>query len=187
MKEVLDAFYRDRTIANHHIASYNDFLDRRLQEIMDSTRIGEGENLERGYIHTEIEGFRIKVGAIRVGRPVVREATGDEHFLTPMEARLRDLTYEAPVYVEFIPEVHGVPYESEEVRIGYLPIMTKSQRCNISREVLKEEAGRALSDDDYHKKLIEAHEDPLEAGGYFISNGTERVLITLKTWPPTGC
>jgi len=133
MREVLDAFYRERTIANHHIASYNDFLDRRLQEIMDSTRIGEGENLERGYIHTEIEGYRIKVGKIRIGRPIVREATGDEHFLTPMEARLRDLTYEAPVYVEFIPEINGIPYEPEEVRIGYLPIMVKSKKCNISR------------------------------------------------------
>jgi len=184
MREVLDAFYKERTIANHHIASYNDFLDRRLQEIMNSTRIGEGENLERGYIHTEIEGFKIKVGNIRVGRPVVREATGDEHFLTPMEARLRDLTYEAPVYVEFIPELHSISYEADEVRIGYLPIMTKSRRCNISRDVKEEEAQQGLSEEDYQKKLVESHEDPLEAGGYFISNGTERVLITLEDLAP---
>jgi len=184
MREVLDAFYRERTIANHHIASYNDFLDRRLQDIMDSTRIGEGENLERGYIHTEIEGYRIKVGKIRVGRPIVREATGDEHFLTPMEARLRDLTYEAPVYVEFIPEVNGISYEPEEVRIGYLPIMVKSKKCNISRAVLEEEAKRPLSDEEYNKKLVEMHEDPLDPGAHFISNGTERVLITLEDLAP---
>ncbi len=184
MREVVDAFYGERTIANHHIASYNDFLNRRMQEIMDSTRIGEGENLERGYIHTEIEGYRIKVGDVRVGRPVVKEATGDEHHVTPMEARLRDLTYEAPVFVEFIPEIHGVPYEPEEVRIGSLPIMVKSERCNISREMVEEDAGRELSDKEYHDKLREAHEDPLDPGGHFISNGTERVLITLEDLAP---
>ncbi len=184
MREVVDAFYGERTIANHHIASYNDFLNRRMQEIMDSTRIGEGENLERGYIHTEIEGYRIKVGKVRVGRPVVKEATGDEHHVTPMEARLRDLTYEAPVFVEFIPEIHGVPYEPEEVRIGSLPIMTKSQRCNISREMLEEDAERELSDEEYHDKLREAREDPLDPGAHFISNGTERVLITLEDLAP---
>ncbi|KAA0003912.1 MAG: DNA-directed RNA polymerase subunit B [Thermoplasmata archaeon] len=184
MKEVIDAFYRERTVANHHIASYNDFLDRRLQEIMDSTRIGEGENLERGYIHPEIEGFKVKVGKIKILRPVVREATGDEHPLTPMEARLRDLTYEAPIHVEFVPVIHGVEYEPEEVRIGYLPIMVKSKKCNISKEAIEEEMGRPISMEEYHEKLIEMHEDPLDPGGYFISNGTERVLITLEDLAP---
>ncbi|RLF47607.1 MAG: DNA-directed RNA polymerase subunit B [Thermoplasmata archaeon] len=182
MREVIDAFYRERSIVNHQIASYNDFLNRRLQNIVNSTRIGEGEGLERGYIHPEIEGYKVKLGKIRVGKPMVKEATGEEHPITPMEARLRDLTYEAPVFLEFIPVIDGKVRDdlAEEEKIGHLPIMVRSQKCNISREVLEEEAGRKLNDEEYEKKLIELQEDPLDPGGYFIINGTERVLITLE-------
>ncbi|HDM08577.1 MAG TPA: DNA-directed RNA polymerase subunit B'', partial [Candidatus Omnitrophica bacterium] len=182
MREVIDAFYRERSIVNHQIASYNDFLKRRLQDIVNSTRIGEGESLERGHIHPEIEGYKVKLGRIRVGRPMVKEATGEEHPITPMEARLRDLTYEAPVFVEFTPVIDGKIRDdlTEEVKIGYLPIMIKSLKCNISREAMEEEAGRKLNDEEYEKKLIEYQEDPLDPGGYFIINGTERVLITLE-------
>jgi len=184
MKEVIDAFYKERSIVNHHLASFNDLLDRRLQEIVNSTRIGEGEGLERGYIHPEIEGYKVKLGKVKVGRPFTREANGEEHPITPMEARLRDLTYEAPVFLEFIPVVNGVEYEAEEARIGNLPIMVKSKKCNISREALEEDADRKLNDDEYEKKLIEMQEDPLDPGGYFIINGTERVLITLEDLAP---
>ena len=31
MKEFVDAFYRDRSIVNHQLASYDDFLNQRLQ------------------------------------------------------------------------------------------------------------------------------------------------------------
>lgn len=184
MKEVIDAFYKERSIVNHHLASFNDLLDRRLQEIVNSTRIGEGEGLERGYIHPEIEGYKVKLGKIKVGRPITREANGEEHPITPMEARLRDLTYEAPVFLKFIPVINGVEYEEEEARIGNLPIMVKSKRCNISRQSLEEDADRKLNDDEYEKKLIEMQEDPLDPGGYFIINGTERVLITLEDLAP---
>jgi len=184
MREVIDAFYRERSVVNHHLASYNDFLERRLQEIINSTRIGEGEGLERGHIHPEIEGYKVKLGRIKVGRPIAKEANGEEHPITPMEARLRDLTYEAPIFLEFIPVIHGVEYPAEEARIGMLPIMVRSKRCNISKEVLEEDAGRKLSKEEYEKKLIELQEDPLDPGGYFIVNGTERVLITLEDLAP---
>lgn len=182
MKEAIDAFYRERSIVNHQLASMNDFLNRRLHEIVNSTRIGEGESLERGYIHPEIEGYKVKLRKVRVGRPMVKEATGEEHYITPMEARLRDLTYESPVFLEFVPVIDGKVRDelAEEAKIGNLPIMVRSSKCNISREILEEEAGRKLNDDEYERKLIELQEDPLDPGGYFIINGTERVLITLE-------
>ncbi|MEM2934865.1 MAG: DNA-directed RNA polymerase subunit B [Candidatus Thermoplasmatota archaeon] len=188
MRELIDAFFRERSIVNHHLASYNDFLDRRLQEIINTTRVGEGEEerLEMGYIHPEVEGYKIKLGKIRVGRPVVKEADEEEHVITPAEARLRDLTYEAPVFLEFIPVIEGKERDdlAEEEKIGTIPIMVKSKKCNISREILEQEAGRKLSKDEYENKLIEMQEDPLDPGGYFIINGTERVLITLEDLAP---
>jgi DNA-directed RNA polymerase subunit B len=182
MKEVINTFYKERSIVNHQIASFNDFFNRRLPDIVHSTRIGEGEALERGYIHPEIEGYKVKLRNIRVGRPMVKEATGEEHYITSMEARLRDLTYESPVFMEFVPVIDSKVMDelAEEAKIGSMPIMLRSGKCNISREILEEEAGRKLNDEEFEKKLIELQEDPLDPGGYFIINGTERVLITLE-------
>ena len=187
MRELVDAFYRERSIVNHQIASYNDFLKRRLQNIISTTTVGEageGEETERGFIYPEIEGFKIKLGKIRVGRPEVKEADGSVRDLFPMEARLRDLDYEAPIWLEFIPIRDGIEYEPEIVRIGELPIMVKSLACNISKEAFEEREGRELTDEEYREFLIKAQEDPLDPGGYFISNGTERVLVTVEDLAP---
>jgi DNA-directed RNA polymerase subunit B len=185
MRELVDAFYKERSIVNHQIASYDDFLRHRLQRIVDGTIIGqEEEGMIRGYIYPEIEGYKIKFGKIKVGLPQVKEADGTERPLTPMEARLRDLTYEAPIELEFIPVKNEVEYEPETVRIGELPIMVKSLRCNISQKVLEEKMDRPLSEEDYRKELQQMQEDPLDPGGYFISNGTERVLITVEDLAP---
>jgi DNA-directed RNA polymerase subunit B len=185
MRDLVDAFYKERSIVNHQIASYDDFLNNRLQRIVDSTIIGqEEESIVKGYIYPEIEGYKIKFGKLKVGLPQVREADGTERPLTPMEARLRDLTYEAPIELEFIPVKNEVEYEPETVRIGELPIMIKSVRCNISQKVLEEKLDRPFSDEEYRKELQQLQEDPLDPGGYFISNGTERVLITVEDLAP---
>ncbi|RLF27274.1 MAG: DNA-directed RNA polymerase subunit B'', partial [Thermoplasmata archaeon] len=184
MRELIDAFYRERSIVNHQIASYNDFLDRRLQSIVDSTIIGQEEEMERGYIYPEIEGFKIKFGRISIGKPEVKEADGTIRSLTPMEARLRDLTYEAPIKLEFIPVKDDIEYEPEEVRIGELPIMIKSKACNLAKHVIEEKKGHELTEEEYKKELRKMQEDPLDPGGYFISNGTERVLITVEDLAP---
>jgi DNA-directed RNA polymerase beta subunit len=184
MREIVDAFYKKRSIVNHQIASYDDFLERRLQSIVDSTTIGQEEEIEKGFIYPEIEGFKIKFGKISFGKPEVKEADGTVRKLTPMEARLRDLTYEAPITLEFIPVKDDVEYDPEEVKIGQLPVMVKSKACNLSKNIVEEKIGAELSIDEYHKKLQESQEDPLDPGGYFISNGTERVLITVEDLAP---
>jgi len=184
MRKLVDAFYKDRNIANHQIASYNDFLERRLQSIVDSTIIGQEEEPERGHIYPEIEGYKIKFGKIGIGAPKVKEADGTIRDLTPMEARLRDLTYEAPLSLEFIPVKDDVEYEPEEVRIGELPIMIKSRACNLAKHVIETRKGHELSYEEYEKELQNMQEDPLDSGGYFISNGTERVLITVEDLAP---
>ena len=184
MRKLVDAFYRERSIVNHQIGSYNDFLERRLQNIVDSTIIGQEEEMERGSIYPEIEGYKIKFGKIKIGKPEVKEADGTIRELTPMEARLRDLTYEAPLTLEFIPVKDGVEYEPEEARIGELPIMVKSMACNLAKHMIEKRKGHELSYEEYKKELQNMQEDPLDPGGYYISNGTERVLITVEDLAP---
>ena len=184
MRELVDAFYRDRSMVNHQIESYDDFLERRLQNIIDSTMIGQEDEMERGFIYPEIEGYKIKFGKIKFGSPEVREADGTKRPLQPMEARLRNLTYESPLTLEFIPVKDEVEYEPEEVKIGDLPVMLKSKACNLAKYSVERKKDHELTEEEYYKELQKMQEDPLDPGGYFISNGTERVLITVEDLAP---
>lgn len=187
MRELVEAFFRDRSIVNHQIASFNDFLptpdnpNSRMQRIIDNLRVGD-DDTERGVIKLDLPGYKVKLGKITVGSPQVKEANGSVHPLTPMEARLRNLTYEAPIHLEFIVTENGVEREPEKVHIGNLPIMVKSKKCALHKWNI--ENGRDISDEEYRQKLIELHEDPLDVGGYFIISGTERVLISLEELAP---
>ena len=124
MRDLIDAFFRERSIVNHHIASFNDFLptidnpNSRKQRIVDNLR-SSPEDERRGVIkldedRTEGDVIEIRIGrkrddrgridleakpTITLGLPVVKEANGATHPLTPMEARLRNLNYTAPIYL----------------------------------------------------------------------------------------
>jgi DNA-directed RNA polymerase subunit B len=183
MREIIDAYFKERSLVNHHLSSFNDFLSEKLQAIVNDTVVGE-EIGERGIINPEIEGFLIKLGKVKVGRPTVKEADASARILYPMEARHRDLSYEAPIELEFIPVIDEVEQEPELVNIGSLPIMVKSRACNISREMFEEELGHFLTDESYKSQLENLEEDPHDPGGYFILKGNERVLVTIEDLAP---
>ena len=192
MREIVELFFDERSVVNHHLASFNDFLpthdnpNSRMQRIINSIRIGDVED-ERGIIRLDVdklgeENIDVRLGRITVGSPIVKEANGSTHELTPMEARLRNLTYKAPIYLEFTIVENGIDREVEKVLIGELPIMGKSKKCTIHKDNIRSE--RELTNEEYHLKLKEFGEDPLDPGGYFIINGTERVLISLEDLAP---
>jgi DNA-directed RNA polymerase subunit B len=156
---LLHSFKNDVGFVEHQIKSFNEFIDRRIQHIIDE--IGEVE-LET----PELAEFKIKLGKVRIPKPNIKEADGATRRITPMEAMTRDLTYASPIFVEMVPIINGVEQESKEVKIGELPIMLKSKLCVLN----------GLSEDE----LIELGEDPKDPGGYFIINGTERVLVMVE-------
>ena len=156
MRDTLLKSYSDSVgFSNHQIKSYNEFLKFRLQKVIDE--IGEIK------LETETGDFRISLGRIRIEKPCIKEADGATRFITPMEARIRNLTYSAPVFVEMIPMINGIEQEKQEVKLGDIPVMLKSDIC-----VLK-----GMTEDE----LIQTGEDPSEPGGYFIINGTERIIV----------
>src|SRR6266545_3775945 len=207
MRDLIDAFFRERSIVNHHIASFNDFLptidnpNSRMQRIVDNLRSAP-EDERRGIIkldedRTEGDVIEIRIGrkrddrgridleakpTITLGLPVVKEANGATHPLTPMEARQRNLNYTAPIYLDFTVIENGIEREPERVHIGNFPIMTKSKRCLLYKENMETEG--ELNQDEYRRKLIELGEDPFDPGGYFIIGGTERALISLEDLAP---
>ncbi len=152
------AYFTHDRLVKHQIDSFNRFLDEGLQRVIDEQKI----------IELDIPDTYVRLGKIWVGRPIVKEADGSRKKLFPAEARLRNLTYAAPIYLEAQVVEEGREHEEEVVEIGMLPIMLKSKACNLN-EV-----------DDVTK----VGEDPLDPGGYFIINGSERALVTLEDLAP---
>ena len=209
MREIVDAFFRERSIVNHHLASFNDFLptsdnpNSRMQRIVDDARVSE-DSTERGIIRLDVQKTKssiyVRVGRRRdprtgfvtpqseptifVGQPFVKEPVGSKPTLTPMEARLRNLTYQAPIFLNVTVVENGVERAPETVHIGDLPIMVKSRPCNLHRGNIERDSGFPLSDEEYRAKLVEYGEDPLDPGGYAIIGGTERVVMSLEDLAP---
>jgi DNA-directed RNA polymerase III subunit RPC2 len=83
--------------------------------------------------------------------------------ITPNECRLRDMTYAAPIYVD-VEYVRGKQIVRQTgLNIGRLPVMLRSSRCNLTG---KDEM-----------EMAKLNECPLDPGGYFIVNGTEKVIL----------
>lgn len=157
---LVEAYLKEKELVSQHLDSFNDFIENRLQRIID----------EIGEIDPGLEHFKVRLGEIRIGKPLTKEADGAIKDIYPMEARLRNLTYAAPIFLEIIPVRDGVDQTPIEVQIGMLPVMLKSKVCHL----------HGLSNED----LIKVCEDPLEPGGYFIINGSERGLVTIEDLAP---
>jgi DNA-directed RNA polymerase subunit B len=156
--EVLKAMYNEFGLVRQHLHSFNEFVDQKLNDIVQ----------ERPKIEPDIEGFYVKLEGIDVGEPSVREADGSERTIYPMEARVRNLIYSSPLNLKMRPVYVDAGIEKEEdvvvAYIGRLPIMLKSNSCLLHNMNTEE--------------LTRLGEDPEDPGGYFIINGSERVIVT---------
>jgi DNA-directed RNA polymerase subunit B len=159
---VLKEFIKEVGLVKQHIDSYNEFIDYGIQAIVD----------EVGEIPIEVEEFpfKIKLGKVEIGTPKVVELGGSERQIYPNEARIRNLTYAAPLYLEMTPVIDNKEGQRELVYIGDLPVMLKSKICPLSKLSFNE--------------LLSVGEDPLDPGGYFIINGSERVIVALEDLAP---
>ena len=148
---VVKRYLKEHSLVESNIVSFNEFIEHRMQEIV--SEISETINNE---------DFEITLGKIEVGRPHIIEADGSTSLITPSDARLRNLTYSAPIKMELTVKKDD-QIDSEIVEIGRIPIMVKSKVCNTYGMT--------------QEKLIENYNDPMDTGGYFIINGNERVMV----------
>ncbi len=158
-KDILVRRYLEQhSLVESNIRSFNDFIEHRVQEVVNE--INSTINNE------EVE---IKLGRVRIGKPNIIESDGSTTEINPTVARLRNLTYSAPVFVE-ISVKFGDQTDSSEVEIGRMPVIVRSAACStygMTREQLKEQ-------------LM----DPLDVGGYFIVNGNERLIVMSEDLAP---
>ena len=144
-------YLNNHSLVESNIRSFNNFVGKRMQEIV--TELSDA---------LPNEDFEINLGKITVGKPNIVEADGSSKPISPAEARLRKLTYSAPVKMEMTINYAG-QVETEDVQLGRIPIMIKSNSCNLA--------------DLNEEELIKNYIDPKDQGGYFLINGNERVMV----------
>ncbi len=158
---LLKKFFEEQSFVKSDIESFNYFADNELKSIIDENR-----EVLPTIIPPNVDEFKIKFDNVRITMPEVTEADGSVRKVYPSEARLRKLTYAAPMYITVSAHINGAQRESFETQIGSLPVMLKSRVCHLNK----------LS----REELVQRGEDPDDPGGYFIINGTEKVLVKVE-------
>src|SRR6056297_3393798 len=101
---IMKNYLKNHSLLESNIVSFNNFIGKKMQEIVDEV----SSSLEN-----RDEDFEIKLGKIEIEDPRVTEADGSFSFLTPMEARIRNITYAAPLNLEITIKREGGQVDSE--------------------------------------------------------------------------
>ncbi|KAK4543925.1 DNA-dependent RNA polymerase II [Oleoguttula mirabilis] len=202
---VIQSFFEAKGLVSQQLDSFDEFAGTTMQEIVSETNFisvdrnmspeddGKGAPIVK-------KRWQIEFGHLTISQAAMTEGDGSTRPLYPHEARLRNLTYSSPIYLgmkksvmvarerpvgstlegeQWVPseEWDGQEYETfwerdpedngddQEVRvfIGKLPVMLKSKICTLRNRSEQE--------------LYAFQECPFDQGGYFIINGSEKVLI----------
>ncbi len=178
---VISAYFNEHGLVRQQIDSFEDFIENTLQEVIDNSLPMEAkrETPPSDPQNYQYAKTKIKFDQIFIGQPEYREPDGSTENLFPRTARLRNLTYSAPLVLritEYEVDVNEDKDESERENItsqktmrfpfGTVPIMLRSKFCQLSKEKAKDD-----------RAIMELGECPFDQGGYFIINGSEKVLI----------
>jgi DNA-directed RNA polymerase beta subunit len=164
---ILKSHFDTKGLAHPQIEAFNYFTNTEL-----NTMVSEDPGIQITLQPVESEenpqNLKIFFCDAFVPKPTVIEENRKLHGIYPAQARIRDLTYDSPIYTSVhiqIRDEEGELIESKihrRIVIGRLPIMLRSQNCYLSQMTLDER--RQAGECDY------------DQGGYFIIKGKERVL-----------
>ncbi|KAJ3024652.1 UNVERIFIED_CONTAM: DNA-dependent RNA polymerase II [Siphonaria sp. JEL0065] len=178
--KVISAFFNEKGLVRQQLDSFNEFIQNTMQEIVaeNGQLVVQTNPQYSGGDDDGAKRYSIEFGQVYLAKPVRREGDGVTEPLYPQQARLRNLTYAAPLYVdvsmnvrraivaddgeqEWVLEGNGMA--PTRTHIGDMPIMLKSDFCTLS--------------ECDNEKLYELGECTYDQGGYFVINGSEKVLI----------
>lgn len=168
--KVTDKFFaQPKILAHNQLNSYNDFIDNMIPSL-----IKNHNPIVVGHDWDPIEEkFRIRYevefdGQPYMSRPQINEGSGSVRDLLPNEARLRSLSYSAYMYLDVTHryyEGENMIKEKKETQIPFkLPCMLHSKYCYLTN-----------NDAETRRQMGEC---PYDVGGYFIINGSEKVIIS---------
>lgn len=180
----LDSYFNLKDIhVKHQIDSFDYFVDYIIPRIIENNNpILIGTNLHDG----EYEKLcTISFTQTYMSKPLIHESNDVINVLYPNIARLRSLTYSAPMFVDITIKLDdrttGNTTEITEEKVPFmkLPIMIKSKYCHLSE--FNEQSAKECGECEY------------DQGGYFIVNGGEKVIVSQErvaenkvyVWPPS--
>src|SRR3990170_4722261 len=94
-KVLVKKFFEENSFVKSNIESFNNFVEKELNRIVE-----ENKEVEPTIIPPNVESFKIHLDKIWVTKPEITEADGSKRAIYPVEARLRKISYAAPVYIE---------------------------------------------------------------------------------------
>lgn len=173
--DVISAYFAEKGLVQQQLNSFDEFLETTMQQIIDeSPTVEVRAGMQHNPTHAAGADVRhvITFSQTYLSRASVAEPDGKNATLFPNEARLRNLTYACPLYIDVTHQTIELRPDGEEdaqefaipkLYVGRVPMMLRSKFCLL----------RDASDKD----LTEFGECPLDPGGYFVINGSEKVLI----------
>jgi len=160
----------------HQLESYNHFVNHEIQKTIDMfnpVTVHSEHDYNKDHDKYTLE-MVITFSNFHIYRPQIHENNGATKLMFPQEARLRNFTYSSAMTVDL--NIKIIRYFGEnlsqsetfhktlsKIHIGKLPIMVKSDIC-----VLKQYK---------HLDCKITGECYVDAGGYFIINGSEKIVI----------
>ena len=164
---VFREYIRALGLSNQHINSFNSMVKDKVPEIIKSispiTPTARLQRRRKQVIQSPlVPKVEIEIVNVRFGEPQARGARV-AYKIYPIDARIRNVSYTAPLLAEMVLKINGVERERKELKIADFPVMVKSIIDPLSR----------MTEDE----LVSIGEDPKDPGGYFIINGNEKVVV----------
>lgn len=168
---LLDLFFErnKQVLVKHHIDSFNQFIEEIIPSILQS-----GTNvISEKATENKIIRYRLTFDDLGIKPPM---NDNDEGLLYPLDAIQKNLSYSSKYTATVtqwqdivdistgVTETNMIGTPEKDVPIAKIPIMIGSKYCNL---MLKPDLSRK------HCKY--------DAGGYFIVNGSEKVVLSVES------
>jgi DNA-directed RNA polymerase II subunit RPB2 len=96
--EILGDYFNKKGFVTHQIESFNEFIQNGISKVIS-------EEPDIKIVSDDPKNFKtytVSIDDLYIPKPTVIEETREIRELFPYEARLRDLTYDSPLYVNIV-------------------------------------------------------------------------------------
>jgi DNA-directed RNA polymerase II subunit RPB2 len=154
---VVNSFFEENGLLRHQLEPCNESYLTTFKDIILKHREFTAE--------FEDEKYTVEFGELVFERPVHKENSDEIRPVTPLECINRDITYKSDMLIDIeVTNPQGFRQRHRKVHCGSVPVMVKSELCNLY----------LIRNDK--KRLAELREDLYDEGGYFIVKGMPKII-----------
>ncbi|XP_055343185.1 DNA-directed RNA polymerase II subunit RPB2-like isoform X2 [Paramacrobiotus metropolitanus] len=167
------AYFRATGVVRQQLESYSKFIENGIQKVIDDTKpieIVQEVTHKKGVAEQPaVYTYTFKQVFIHP-RPVFWDINNDKRMMTPSECRLRNMTYASPLYVDIEETIYDPSSKPERTRI-------KHEKCFLGKVPMMVGSGYCMLAGLLDKEMAIMGECAMDPGGYFIIDGSEKVII----------